>query len=214
MERTKKGDFVEIGYTGTIADSGEIFDTTDEKVAKEKNIWTKDAEFGNKVICLGENQVLRGIDANLIDKEPGAEYEFKLMPEEAFGKRDAKMIQLIPTARFRAENIEPKVGLQINIDGIMGVVKTVTGGRTLVDFNHPLSGKELRYKVKLVRAVTENEDKIKAIVKNELSQNADVKIVEKSAIITLKKKLDEKIENVLAERIKGIVPEVTGIRFQ
>ena len=38
----KKGDFVEINYTGKINDSEkQIFDTTDEKIAKD-NIATRD----------------------------------------------------------------------------------------------------------------------------------------------------------------------------
>ncbi|MBN1157656.1 peptidylprolyl isomerase [Candidatus Woesearchaeota archaeon] len=214
MEKVKKGDFVEIGYTGRLADSGEVFDTTSEKVAKENKIWSKDETFGNKVICLGENQILNGIDANLVGKEPGSEYTFTLSPEEAFGKKDTKLIQLISTARFRKEGIEPEVGLQINIDGVMGTIRSVTGGRTLVDFNHPLSGKDVAYTVDLVKVIDQSEDKIRAIIKNELNQDADVKVVEKSAIVTLKKKLQKEIENVLAERIKSLVPDITNIRFQ
>jgi FKBP-type peptidyl-prolyl cis-trans isomerase 2 len=214
MEKVKKGDFVEIEYTGTLADSGEVFDTTSEKVAKEHEMWSKDDTFGSRVICLGENQVLQGIDANLIGREPGMEYTFTLKPEEAFGKKDAKLIQLIPTAKFRKEKIEPEVGLQINIDGAMGTVRSVAGGRTLVDFNHPLSGKDVVYTVNLIKVIDQNEDKIKAVIKNELGQDAEVNVVEKSVSITLKKKMEKEIENVLAERIKSLVPDITNIRFQ
>ena len=51
--------------------------------------------------------------------------------------------------------------MQLNIDGVVGTVKTVTGGRTLVDFNHPLSGRELVYEVQVKKVVTDTQQKVK-----------------------------------------------------
>ena len=34
MVKPKKGDFIEVEYTGKVKDSGEIFDTTTESIAK------------------------------------------------------------------------------------------------------------------------------------------------------------------------------------
>ena len=99
METVKKRDFVEIEYTGKIKEGNVIFDTTDEKVAKENNLHGHD--FSPAIICLGEEQVLKGIDKNLEGKDIGKEYEFDIDPEDAFGKKNAKLIQLIPTAKFR-----------------------------------------------------------------------------------------------------------------
>ena len=49
-------------------------------------------------------------------------------------------------ANFKKQNIIPYLGLQVNIDGILGIIRTVTPGRAIIDFNHPLSGKNLIYK--------------------------------------------------------------------
>ena len=87
---TKKQDFIEIEFTGRIKDSQEVFDTTDEQVAKDNDIWSKDQSFGPRTICLGETQILQGLDENLTGKEPGKELSFTLTPEQAFGSRDAR----------------------------------------------------------------------------------------------------------------------------
>ncbi len=38
MEKTKKKDFIELDYSGTIKESGMLFDTTSADIAKENNI--------------------------------------------------------------------------------------------------------------------------------------------------------------------------------
>src|SRR3989338_2964288 len=163
MEKVSKKDFIEIEYTGKIKEGNIIFDTTDEKVAKENNLHGHD--FSPAIICVGEEQILKGIDHNLEGKDVGKEYEFDIKPEDAFGKKNAKLIQLIPTSKFKQQKIQPMPGMQLNIDSMVGTVKTVSGGRTLVDFNHPLAGKELLYKVKINKKITDGEEKLTGYIK-------------------------------------------------
>ncbi len=159
----KKHDFVEIEYTGKLKDENIIFDTTDEKVAKENKLHGHD--YGPIIICVGEEQLLKGLDKNLEGKETGKEYDFDIKPEDAFGKKNAKLIQLIPTNKFKQQKIQPMPGMQLNIDGVVGTVKTVSGGRTLVDFNHPLAGKELSYKIKINKKITDDKEKLSGYLK-------------------------------------------------
>ena len=139
----KYHDFVEIEYTGRTKDDNSIFDTTEEKVAKENGVYDKHVSYSPVIVCIGQNNILKALDDQMIGKETGKEYVFEISSEEAFGKRDAKLIQLIPAKKFRQQKIQPFPGLQLNIDGIFGIVKTVSGGRILVDFNHPLAGKDI-----------------------------------------------------------------------
>ena len=148
MEKVSKKDFIEIEYTGKLKEDNIVFDTTDEKVAKENNLETHSG-YEPVIICVGQEQLLKGIDKNLEGKDIGKEYDIEIKPEDAFGNKNAKLIQLIPTAKFKKQNIQPMPGIQLNIDGMVGTIKTVSGGRTLVDFNHPLAGKELLYKIKI-----------------------------------------------------------------
>jgi len=181
MAIIKKHDFVEIEYTGRLKEDNSIFDTTEEKVARESGVYSKNADYEPAVICIGENNILKSLEEQVVGKETGKEYTFEISSGNAFGKKDAKMIQLIPTSKFRQQNIQPIPGLQLNIDGVFGVVKTVSGGRCLVDFNHPLAGKDLVYHVKINRVVEDTKEKVKSLLKMHLHINdAEIELKEKS----------------------------------
>ena len=208
----KKGDFVEIEYTGKLKEDNIVFDTTDEKIAKENNLHNHD--FSPAIICIGEEQILKGIDKNLEGKGIGKEYEFDIKPEDAFGKKNAKLIQLIPTAKFKQQRIEPMPGMQLNIDSMVGTVKTVSGGRTLVDFNHPLAGKELLYKVKINKKITDGEEKLRGYVNLALgTKDFEVTVENGNAKITLKNEIPKEIQERLIEKITELMPEVKKAEF-
>ena len=212
METVKKRDFIEIEYTGKIKEDNAVFDTTDEKVAKENNLHGHD--FSPAVICVGEKQILEGLDKNLEGKEIGGEYEFDVNPEDAFGKKNAKLIQLIPTAKFKQQSIQPMPGMQLNIDGMVGTIKTVSGGRTLVDFNHPLAGKELSYKVRINKKITDGKEKLNGYVKLTLgTKDFEADIDSGSAKITLKDKIPKEAEKKLIEKIAELMPEIKTTEF-
>ena len=98
----KKHDFIEIEYTAIIEDTSQIFDTTDEETAKSANIYNKNAKYNPVVICVGENQILKGLDESLVGKQlKEAEYEIQLQPEDAFGKKNPKLLQLVSQSSFR-----------------------------------------------------------------------------------------------------------------
>ena len=207
-------EFIEIEYTGKIKEDNIIFDTTDEKLAKENNIYNKNVSYGPIVICLGENQLLKGLEEQLIDKETEKEYTIELEAEKAFGKKDPKLIQLIPTSKFSQQNIRPVPGLQLNIDGLLGIIKTVSGGRTLVDFNHPLSGKDIIYKVKINKIIADDREKIKAYVKLSLNlKDFDVKIEDNAAKITFKKEIPKEISERLGKKITELIPNIKKVEF-
>ena len=54
----------------------------------------------------------------------------------------------------------------VNIDNTMGVIRSVSGGRVIVDFNHPLSSKSVHYDVEIIKIV---EDK-KAMLQGEIDK--------------------------------------------
>lgn len=214
MTKISKRDFVEIEYTGKTKDDNLIFDTTDEKTAKDNNIHNENMAYGPVIICLGENQVLAGLDKNLEGKETEKEYTVELKPEEAFGKKDAKLIQLVQTSKFLKQNIQPMPGLQVNIDGMMAVIKSVSGGRTLVDFNHPLSGKEITYAVKVNKIITDDKEKLKAYLKLSLAlKDVELELKEGEAKVSIKKELPKEVKDKLNEKIKELIPAVKKTMF-
>ncbi len=215
MSIIKNHDFVEIEYTGRVKDSNAVFDTTDEKVAKENGFYHKNADYSPIIICIGENHILKVLDEELAGKEAGKEYSFEVGAEDAFGRKNAKLIQLIPASRFRQQKIEPVPGLQLNIDGVFGVVKTVSGGRCLVDFNHPLAGKDLVYKVRVNRIVDDINEKLNSLLKLHLKvKDAEIEVKEDSADIRLKQNISNQAQEELKKVIEKVLPAIKNINFR
>lgn len=160
----KTGDFIELEYTGRLKETGEVFDTTDEKLAKEKDLHSPEGMYGPLVVRLGEAQVLKGLDDALIGKALG-KHLVELPAAKAFGHKDPKLVHLLPLKRFHEHNINPVPGLRMNIDGLIGLVRSTSGGRVLVDFNHPLAGKEVVYEVDVQRLVNEPVERVKAMLR-------------------------------------------------
>lgn len=213
MATIKKGDFVELEYTGRIKSGDMVFDTTDEKKAKENNIHNPQMKYGPVIICLGQEQLLKGLEDEIEGKEIGKEYTIELPPEKAFGKKNAKLIKMIPYGIFRKQGIEPQPGLQVTVDGMMGIVKTA-GGRCLVDFNNPLSGRDVVYNLKVNRIVTDDKEKVKSFVSIALNlKDADVDLKEGKAEIKIKKELPKEIEKMMQEQLLPLVPAVKELKF-
>ena len=213
MTIVSKKDFIEIEYTGKLKEENVIFDTTDEKVAKENKL-EDHTGYGPVVVCVGEEQLLKGLDKNIEGKEIGKEYDIDIKPEDAFGNKNAKLIQLIPTNKFKQQNIHPMPGMQLNIDGMVGTIKTVSGGRTLVDFNHPLAGKELLYKVKVNKKIIDDKEKLIGYLKLSLGiKDFEAEITNGNVKISLKKEIPKEVEERLSKKIIELIPPILKIEF-
>lgn len=216
-EKIKKGDFVELNYTGKIKDIGAIFDSTIESVAKDSGIFDPRMTYGSISICVGEGQILKGLDENLVGLDVGKESSFDIPPELGFGKKDAKLMRLVPLSVFKKQGIRPAPGLQVNIDGNVGTVKTVSGGRVIVDFNHPFSGKVLEYSVNVIRVLDKDEDKIAALLELALNQTPgaiDIKLDGKTANVSLKKEFPSELLDILKARVIKLVDSVSEVNFK
>ncbi len=215
-ETVKNGDFIELEYTASLKESGAVFDTTNLEIAKKEELYDAKMSYGPVSICIGEGQILKGLDSALEDIEIGSEKELLLGPENAFGKKDAKLMKLVPTSVFKKEGIRPMTGLQVNIDGMIGTIRNVSGGRTIVDFNHPFSGKEVVYKVKIFKKITDDADKVKALLHLGLNMKPEaigVKITDGKCTITLAKEFDKQLLDILKERVKKVLPIIKELEF-
>ena len=106
---------------------------------------------------------LKGIDDFLIGKDI-KEYKIELLNEKAFGNRDSKLVQMIPMKIFKEQKVNPVPGAMFNFDGKIAKVLTVSGGRIMVDFNHPLAGKTVIYNIKVLRKVDDLNEKAKTLI--------------------------------------------------
>ena len=199
----KAKDFIEVEYTGRLKEDNTVFDTTDANVAKENGL--PEGKYGPVVVCVGEGQLIKGLDEQLQGKEPG-KYTIELPPEKAFGKKDAKLVQMVPASKFKDQKIQPVTGLRISVNGLTGVVRNVTGGRILLDFNHPLAGRDVVYEITIKRTVTDKKEQLEALFKMLLGiTDAKISVSGEKAIVELQQQLPEQIAPELQKKIKELV---------
>lgn len=209
MAEIKEKDFVELEYTGKLKDNNEVFDTTDEKIAKETEIHKEKMIYGPVTVCIGQGQLLKGLEDELIGKEVGKDYSIELAPEKAFGKKDAKLIKTVPKTVFSRNKINPEPGLPVTIDGEYAIIKMVSGGRCIVDFNNPLSGKEVIYNIKPLRIVTDDLEKLKSFLSLTLKiDNPEVTLKEGKAEFKFKTELPKEVTDLMTTKIKELIPGI------
>lgn len=157
-------DFIRLNYVGKIKENGEVFDTTYDEVAEEAGIKVEGKDYHPIILSVGSDQVLSALQDELIGLEVGDEKTIEIPCENAFGKRDPSLIQLIPMKEFKRQDIKPFPGMPLSLDGNQGVVRTVDGGRVRVDFNHRLAGKDIVYDVVIEEKIEDDVEKIKGLI--------------------------------------------------
>ncbi|MFH1405684.1 MAG: peptidylprolyl isomerase [Nanoarchaeota archaeon] len=136
----KKGDKVKIEYTGTL-DDGTVFD------ASERH--GKPLEFE-----VGSGQVIKGFDEAVLGMEKDEEKEINLQPEEAYGQLRSELNKKVPREQLPKDQ-EPKAGMVLlvglpNGQQIPARITEVSDSEVTIDLNHPLAGKALNFKIKVV----------------------------------------------------------------
>ena len=139
MESAKKGDKVKVEYTGTF-DNGEIFDTSEGREPLQFEI--------------GAGQVIKGFDKAMEGMNVGEEKEIKLEPTDAYGDHNPQLLKKMPREQFPQDR-EIKKGMMVALRGPDGSQIPVTIAEAdekevTLDLNHPLAGKKLNFKLKLV----------------------------------------------------------------
>ena len=84
----------------------------------------------------------------------------------------------------------------------------------MVDFNHPLSGKDLIYDIKIKKLVTEDVDKLKSYMKIQLgAEDIDVSIENNEAKVQLKQEIPEEAKKKLEEKVKELIPTIKKLNI-
>ncbi|MEH6550496.1 MAG: peptidylprolyl isomerase [Pseudomonadales bacterium] len=99
---------------------------------------------------MGDGTLLPGFEQFLVGLEVGADETFEVTPEYAFGMPNPSNIQEFSRSQFAGIVLEPGVVLSFadaSQSELPGVVKTLEGDTVIVDFNHPLAGKTLKFSV-------------------------------------------------------------------
>ncbi|RLG14860.1 MAG: peptidylprolyl isomerase [Candidatus Nanohalarchaeota archaeon] len=211
--------FIEIEYIGRIAETKEVFDLTDEKTAKENNIYNPNTRYGPTTIIIGENMILKSLEDRLKKMKPKETKKITLTPQEAFGKREPKLLKIYSLAFFRKQKITPILGQYITLgDNIQGKVLSVSAGRVKIDFNHQLSGKTLEYEITLNKIITGQKEKITSLLERTLGFNKkDIQVTstkEKTTItLPTPKELPKEAKSKIAEIIKKHIKDLKEIEI-
>lgn len=207
----QKGDFVKITYTGRIKGTNELFDTTDEALARKESAFNRNARYGPMPVITGEKRVIAGLDDALMGMGVREKKTVEVAPEKAFGQRDAKMIKLFPAAQFRTQNIDPYPGMLVTMNNALGKVMSVSSGRIRVDFNHPLAGKTLVYDLEVVEKIDSNEGKAKAIVDFYVGDGT-AKLHGEEAVLNVD--AGKEVKEAISKEIMKYIPTVKKVKFE
>lgn len=184
-----EGAFILIDYVGRVKQTGDLFDTTLEEVAKEENAFRENVLYEPMLVVVGEGWVVEGLEEKLVGLKPDKPTTIEIPPEKAFGPRDPGKIRSIPLRRLRSEKITPVPGMQIELDGRQAVIRSVGSGRVQVDFNPALAGKILQYEVTVRKILTGKNEKMMALLHRRFpsvdEEKFGVKTTKRKATLTI-----------------------------
>ncbi len=140
QEMVKKGDKVKVDYTGTF-DDGTVFD------ASEKHGQPLEFEVGS-------GQVIKGFDDAVIGMKFGEEQKITIPAGEAYGEVRPELHKKVPRQQLPQDQ-EPKVGMILAVGLPNGQqfparIIAVTKDDVAIDLNHPLAGKTLHFRIKVM----------------------------------------------------------------
>lgn len=139
--KVEKNSIVHLSYEGKLED-GTVFDSTDE---------TKPL-----IAQLGENQLIKGFEDAIIGLSLNDEKEFKIESSKAYGKYDENLVQKVAKEQLLGD-IELEVGKELILtteqfpQPIRAKIKSINDEIVELDFNHPLAGQNLIFKIKVLK---------------------------------------------------------------
>jgi FKBP-type peptidyl-prolyl cis-trans isomerase SlpA len=142
-ERIRRNSLVTLHYRLATADDVEIVST-----------------FGGApaTLQLGSGELAPTLEACLEDLPVGERHVFLLTPEQAFGPHNPALLKRLPKAEL------PGGGADIGVLSLIefaapeelggakftGLVREMDEDSALIDFNHPLAGKSIRFEVEVI----------------------------------------------------------------
>ena len=114
------------------------------------------------VFMYGKEQIIPGLEAGIRDMKVGERADILVKAADAYGEYNPEATQELPKEQFAG--IDLQEGMTLYGQGEDGstvqvVVKKINDSSVVVDFNHPLAGKDLMFSVTLnsVRDATPQE---------------------------------------------------------
>jgi len=125
-------DIVSIVYTGSFTD-GAVFDS------------------GVINVTMGKGQVISGFEKAVLGMALNEEKTVKILSNDAYGSIDSNLIFSMPVDVLTENNIVPETGMMLQLEsGAKALIRDVNETDVLLDFNHPLAGQDLVFKLRVV----------------------------------------------------------------
>ena len=102
---------------------------------------------------LGVGELLPSLERLLAGVEVGKHQLFTLAPDEAFGPHNPDLVERVKREHMPEEEIEAMTIMEFAApDGsrYSGLVREINDEFAIVDFNHPLAGKTIRFEVEVI----------------------------------------------------------------
>ncbi len=136
--RIENGKKVVIHYEGKLKD-GTVFDTS---IGKEP------LEF-----VFGSGSIIPGLEKGLEGLEKGDKKEISVNAKDAYGEVNPEAVQKVPKEQF-PQDITPEIGMQLmaqtETSEIPVIIKDIQEDFIIIDFNHPLAGKDLIFSIEVM----------------------------------------------------------------
>ena len=148
----KNNTVARVHYTGTLPDSGEVFDSSEGR--------------DPLTFLVGHGKMIPGFERELMGAKIGERRTFTLAPEDAYGQPIDEAIMDVPRAQFAMieEQTELEVGMQLITQLPHGpapfIVKALTDESVTADFNHKLAGESLTFSVEVIELREADESEI------------------------------------------------------
>ena len=97
-----ENDWIKINYTGRLKENNRVFDTTYEEVAREEQIFDEKRGYAPLLCRAGDEKFLiPGLAKKLMGMELEKTQTFDIPMAEAYGVRDSRKIEMIPTKMIK-----------------------------------------------------------------------------------------------------------------
>ncbi|MDA8646255.1 FKBP-type peptidyl-prolyl cis-trans isomerase [Porticoccaceae bacterium] len=107
---------------------------------------------------IGDGNLLPGFESAILGLESGQKREFTIPPENAFGQHNPQNVQDVDRTNFAEDKLEIGAVFSFqNGDGeLPGVIIGIEGEKVMIDFNHPLAGQSILFKVEILQISPES----------------------------------------------------------
>ena len=101
----------------------------------------------------GASNIIPGLEKELTGLDVGAEKTVTVVPDEGYGVREDKLVQVVPKTQFDGQT-HFQIGDRVVAEGPDGQkmnarISLIGDSEITVDFNHELAGKTLTFKIKV-----------------------------------------------------------------